>query len=130
MQRIMQAQALGDGKRQAYMQGKRTMEINPRHPLVVSLLEKVKADENDPAAAETARLLYDTALLESGYPLHDQQAFATKVRAGHLLLSRLNRECIAHCTCWSSLVPVENRRKIQTCLEWATGSADCLGLCD
>lgn len=80
MQRIMQAQALGDSSKQAYMQGKKTMEINPRHPLVVGLLDKVQASEDDASAADTARLLFETALLESGYPMQDHQKFASRVR--------------------------------------------------
>jgi heat shock protein 90kDa beta len=84
MQRIMQAQALSDSQKQAYMQGKKTIEINPRHPLIVGLLEKVTADEEDASAADTARLLFETALLESGYPMQDNQAFAGRVR--HFLL--------------------------------------------
>jgi HSP90 family molecular chaperone len=79
MQRIMQAQALGDSQRQAFMQGKKVMEINPRHPLIVSLLEKVNEDEEDASAVETARLLFETALLESGYPMQDHQKFAARV---------------------------------------------------
>lgn len=79
MQRIMQAQALGDSSKQAYMQGKKTMEINPRHPLIVGLLDKVQADAEDASAADTARLLFETALLESGYPMQDHQAFASRV---------------------------------------------------
>jgi len=81
MQRIMQAQALGDAARQAHMQGKRTLEINPRHPLVVELLGKVEADAEDEGAAFTARLLWETALLESGYPMEDHHAFAGRVRS-------------------------------------------------
>jgi heat shock protein 90kDa beta len=81
MQRIMQAQALGDAQRQAYMGGKKTIEINPRHPLIVGLLEKVKADEEDQSAKDTAKLLFEAALLESGYPMNDHQAFAGRVRA-------------------------------------------------
>jgi hypothetical protein len=84
MQRIMQAQALGDSQRQAFMAGKKVMEINPRHPLIVGLLEKVKENEEDASAADTARLLFETALLESGYPMQDHQKFASRVRADHL----------------------------------------------
>lgn len=79
MQRIMQAQALGSADRMAYMQGKRTLEINPRHPLIVELLEKVTADADDKAAEDTARLLYETALLESGFPMQDSKHFAKRV---------------------------------------------------
>lgn len=80
MQRIMQAQALGDQERQAHMQGKRTLEINPRHPLVVELLEKITEDPEDEGAKFSANLLYETGLLESGYPMEDNKAFATRVR--------------------------------------------------
>lgn len=81
MQRIMAAQALGDGQMQAVLAGLKTLEINPRHPLIVRLLQQVEADSEDPAAAETATLLFETALLESGYPVSNQQQFADKVRA-------------------------------------------------
>lgn len=79
MQRIMSAQALGAGQMQAVLAGHKTLEINPRHPLVVQLLQQVEANAEDPAAAETATLLFETALLESGYPVSNQQEFADKV---------------------------------------------------
>lgn len=41
MERIMQAQTLSDPSKQAYMRGKRTLEINPRHPIIKELREKV-----------------------------------------------------------------------------------------
>ena len=95
MQRIMQAQALGDSSKQAYMQGKKTMEINPRHPLIVGLLDKVQADEDDASAADTARLLFETALLESGYPMQDHQKFASRVRAPHTCTAAGSHRCVA-----------------------------------
>jgi HSP90 family molecular chaperone len=41
MERIMQAQTLADPSKQAYMRGKRILEINPRHPIIKELREKV-----------------------------------------------------------------------------------------
>ncbi len=41
MERIMQAQTLVDPSKQAYMRGKRILEINPRHPIIKQLRESV-----------------------------------------------------------------------------------------
>ena len=79
---------MGDSQKQAFAMGKRIIEINPRHPLVVGMLEKVTANENDESALDTARLLYETALLESGYPMQDSKAFAGRVRMSLLLCRR------------------------------------------
>jgi heat shock protein beta len=83
MERIMRAQALGGGGGGAgtasYMRGQRVLEVNPRHPLVRQLLAKVEADPDDAKAASAAALLFDTALLESGYLLEDAKDFAGRV---------------------------------------------------
>ncbi len=48
------------------MKGKRILEINPRHPLIQQVKDKFEADpENGPNAL--AKILYETALLESGF---------------------------------------------------------------
>lgn len=47
MERIMRSQALGDSSRQQYMKGRKVLEINPRHPLIKSLKDKVGEDEED-----------------------------------------------------------------------------------
>lgn len=41
MERIMQAQTLADPSKQAYMRGKRILEINPKHPIIKDLQQKV-----------------------------------------------------------------------------------------
>ena len=82
MERIMRAQALGDAAGNpmgAYSRSQRTLEINPRHPLIRGLLERVSADDADAAAAESAGLLFEAALLESGYALDDAKGFAGRV---------------------------------------------------
>ena len=66
MERIVRAQALGDTERAKHMRGQRTLEINPRHPLVKELRARFERDENDTAALDTARVLYEACLMESG----------------------------------------------------------------
>ena len=41
MEKIMQSQTLSDASKQAYMRGKRVLEINPRHPIIKELRELV-----------------------------------------------------------------------------------------
>lgn len=41
MEKIMQSQTLSDSAKQAYMRGKRVLEINPRHPIIKELRERV-----------------------------------------------------------------------------------------
>lgn len=80
MERIAKAQAMGGGSdTQAYMKGRRTLEINPKHPMIASLKDKIEADESDQAALEVSKLLYQTALLESGFDLDEPRSYASLV---------------------------------------------------
>jgi HSP90 family molecular chaperone len=58
----------------------RVLEYNPHHQLILKLAERVAIDHNDTLAALAAHALYETALLESGYPPHSRQRFSTMVR--------------------------------------------------
>ena len=60
-------QALGDAERASYMKGKRILEINPHHPLITELKQRFEADKDSSTTASLASLLYETALLESGF---------------------------------------------------------------
>ncbi|XP_021755293.1 endoplasmin homolog [Chenopodium quinoa] len=79
MERIMQSQTLSDANKQAYMRGKRVLEINPRHPIVKELRERVATNPEDDSVKQTARLMYQTALFESGFLLDDPKDFASRV---------------------------------------------------
>ncbi|KAJ6736404.1 hypothetical protein OIU85_018588 [Salix viminalis] len=79
MERIMQAQTLSDANKQAYMRGKRVLEINPRHPIIKELLERVVKDPEDDGVKQTAHLMYQTALMESGFTLSDPKDFASRI---------------------------------------------------
>ena len=55
------------------------MEINPRHPLIKELQRRVSEDETDETTSDLARVLYETALLRSGYVLQDSGDFAGRI---------------------------------------------------
>merc|ERR1711912_122347 len=49
------------------------------HPVIVDLLSKVKASKEDAAALDTAQVLFQTALIESGYEIADPSALVNRV---------------------------------------------------
>merc|ERR1712085_202300 len=66
-ERVMKAQAFQNKDQIGMMSGRKTLESNPNHPVVADLLAKVKADKENVAAKDTAHVLFQTALIESGY---------------------------------------------------------------
>merc|ERR1719214_50547 len=78
-EKIMKAQAFQNKDQLSMMSGRKTLEINPNHPVVVDLLTKIKADKSDKAAADTAQVLFQTALIESGYEIVDPSALVNRV---------------------------------------------------
>merc|ERR1712186_11711 len=78
-ERVMKAQAFQNKDQISMMSGRKTLEINPNHPVIADLLEKVKADKEDKAAMDTAQVLFQTALIESGYEIADPSALVNRV---------------------------------------------------
>merc|ERR1712031_89241 len=78
-EKIMKAQAFQNKDQIQMMSGRKTLEINPNHPVVVDLLNKVKADKENTAAKDTAQVLFQTALIESGYEIADPSALVSRV---------------------------------------------------
>merc|ERR1711998_663348 len=78
-EKVMKAQSFQNKDQVNTMSGRKTLEINPNHPVVVDLLNKVKADKDDKPALDTAQVLFQTALLESGYEIADPSALVNRV---------------------------------------------------
>jgi len=78
-EKIMKAQAFQNKDQIGMMSGRKTLEVNPNHPVVVDLLSKIKADKEDAAALDTAQVLFQTALIESGYEIADPSALVNRV---------------------------------------------------
>uniref|UniRef100_A0A7N8XF35 Heat shock protein 90, alpha (cytosolic), class B member 1 n=1 Tax=Mastacembelus armatus TaxID=205130 RepID=A0A7N8XF35_9TELE len=79
MERIMKAQALRDNSTMGYMMAKKHLEINPDHPIVETLRQKADADKNDKAVKDLVILLFETALLSSGFSLDDPQTHSNRI---------------------------------------------------
>merc|ERR1712025_84132 len=78
-EKIMKAQAFQNKDQLSMMSGRKTLEINPNHPVIIDLLNKVKADKEDKSAVDSASVLFQTALIESGYEIADPTALVQRV---------------------------------------------------
>jgi molecular chaperone HtpG len=58
---------------------KRTLEINPNHPLIESLRDRHGTNPEDPRLADSARLLFDQAVIAEGTKIADPSAFAKRI---------------------------------------------------
>ncbi|KAJ9594118.1 hypothetical protein L9F63_014434 [Diploptera punctata] len=79
MERIMKAQALRDTSTMGYMAAKKHLEINPDHPIMETLRQKAEADKHDRAVKDLVMLLFETALLSSGFALEEPQVHAARI---------------------------------------------------
>merc|ERR1712112_46683 len=79
MERIMKAQALRDTSTMGYMAAKKHMEINPDHSIVENLRQRAEADKNDKSVKDLVLLLFETALLSSGFSLEDPSTHAARI---------------------------------------------------
>lgn len=78
-EKIMKAQAFQNKDQIQMMSGRKTLEINPNHPVIHDLLTKVKADKDDQKALDTSTMLFQTAMLESGYEINDPTAMVQRI---------------------------------------------------
>ncbi|KFM57735.1 Endoplasmin, partial [Stegodyphus mimosarum] len=82
MERLARSNAhskLQDTTREYYLSQKKTLEINPRHPLMKELLRRIQSDKSDATARNMANIMFETATLRSGFMLQDTSSFAQRV---------------------------------------------------
>ena len=93
MERIVRAQTFANPEAYKMMMASKTLELNPRHPIIVQLNELVRTAPDSESTKDLAYMVYDTALLASGFQHDDTEEFAqrmNRVLAGSLKIKSMD----------------------------------------
>merc|ERR1712137_1439142 len=81
----MRAQAQAHGQHEFQMRSMRILEINPRHPMILKLLEGAPPEDADDdfkpsqEVEDSAWVLFEMALLNGGYPISDPEGHSSRI---------------------------------------------------
>ncbi|CAN6470662.1 unnamed protein product [Victoria cruziana] len=79
MERLMKAQTLGDTSSLEFMRSRRVFEINPEHQIIKDLNVACRSSPDNPDALRAIDLLYDTALISSGFSPENPSELGSKI---------------------------------------------------
>jgi len=79
MERIMRAQTFSSAESLKQMASQKTLELNPRHPIIITLNKLAQENPDDQNTKDMAQLVYETALLSSGFTNDDTEGFAERM---------------------------------------------------
>jgi heat shock protein beta len=79
MERIMRAQTFASSDHIKAMSAAKTLELNPRHPIVIELNSLVTSAPDEQATKDLGHLLFDTALLASGFQQDDLEGYSERM---------------------------------------------------
>lgn len=79
MERIMKAQALHDDTMSKYMKSQRIFEINPNSQTIKSLKIRFDKDKSDSTIKDLIWLLYESAVIGSGFTLENPMNFTKRL---------------------------------------------------
>jgi len=98
MERIMRAQAYSHGQSDFGMRSMKVFEINPRHPMILKLLESAPPKDADSdfkvskEAKDAAMFMQEMALLNGGYPIENAEGHSKRIL--NFLQSQLSLESL------------------------------------
>merc|ERR1719486_533382 len=90
MEKVMKSQAFADQSKFEFMKSKRMFEVNPRHPMVVELNNRVKDGSADETTKDSIIALYLSAVVAAGYQLTPEDAQDFSARVTRMVTAGLN----------------------------------------
>merc|ERR1711939_123507 len=91
MEKVMKSQAFADQSKFEFMKSKRMFEINPRHPMIVELNNRLtEKPEGDAELTDMVMSLYLSAVVSAGYQLMPEDANDFSSRVAKLVGSTLS----------------------------------------